>query len=80
MKTLEQLAREAGMERDGDGWFTPSGDPAGEYDVSTESLARFRAACRAEALEEAAQRVDALDCAHKCGVGKEISAAIREMK
>lgn len=55
MKTLEQLAREAGMERDGDGWFTPSGDPAGEYDVSTESLARFRAACRAEeALEEAA--------------------------
>lgn len=40
MKTLEQLAREAGMERDGDGWFTPSGDPAGEYDVSTESLTR----------------------------------------
>lgn len=54
MKTLEQLAREAGMERDGDGWFTPSGDPAGEYDVSTADLARFRAACRAEALEEAA--------------------------
>lgn len=49
MKTLEQLAREAGGERDsldnlGDGWlFTP------------DDLARFRAACRAEALEEAAQ-------------------------
>lgn len=52
MKTLEQLAREAGLENDGENWFSPGGE---QIDVSTKDLARFRALC----MEEAAQIADA---------------------
>lgn len=73
MKPLAQLAQECGFDVDENATISSVGN-------MNVRLHAFRAACRAEALEEAAQRVDALDCAHKCGVGKEISAAIREMK
>ena len=49
-KTLEQLAKEAGMEY-GDGWCSPNGADG----VDSQYLARFRALC----MEEAAQIVDA---------------------
>lgn len=54
MKTLEQLAREAG----GVMMFPGNGDEPAEFNMTTEDLARFRAACRAEALEEAAKAAE----------------------
>ena len=38
---VERLAREAGMERDGENWFTPSADPLDTIDVSNAALTRF---------------------------------------
>ena len=85
MKTLEQLAREAGAASVVGGGLYLSGE---------EALARFRAACRAEALEEAAKACDAkadaswawwesrADPADQgaAHAAEEIAAAIREMK
>ncbi len=86
MKTLEQLAREAG------GYFDNGIEE--QWCFSPEDLARFRAACRAEALEEAAQRCEDIGDEYQEREGrryaelrsdaemgsKHCAAAIREMK
>ena len=84
MKTLEQLAREAG------GFVGPNAE--GLWMFEPDDLARFRAACRAEALEEAAQVAESVVALYveqggdESGAGKpsraikHCAAAIREMK
>ena len=72
MKTLEQLAREA------DPGFGNEEGVMSCAIVGLDALARFRAACRAEALEEAAQRLDAEP--ERMAFATEFAAAIREMK
>lgn len=55
---IEQMAREAGLERDGTRWFSDSGDPLAAQDVEHAALERFAALVRAQALEDAARVCD----------------------
>lgn len=57
---IEQMAREAGLERDGTRWFSDSGDPLAAQDVEHAALERFAALVRDQALADAAAAVDAL--------------------
>lgn len=64
MKTLEQLAREAGATAYA--WFDETGQNVKltKLEFTPEQIARFRAAVRAEALEEAAHICNAIAAGH----------------
>lgn len=87
MKTLEQLAREAQYTTDTYVANLPGAVGIESVTFDAAGLARFRAACRAEALEEAAQLCDtiannpsvAVDPGERAGAW-DCAAAIREMK
>lgn len=65
MKTLEDLARDAGLHQDGESWFSDSGDPLDAQDVRHSDLARFAALVRAQAITEAAAEIERLQATLK---------------
>jgi hypothetical protein len=71
-----KLAREAGMEQDGDNFFSPSHE---EFDVHITDLERFAALVAAAEREECAKLADAADMYNRF-ISQEIAAAIRARK
>jgi hypothetical protein len=52
----------------------------GNDGLSADDAREYGRQCFVAAMEQAAVIADALDCAHKCGVGAEVAAAIRAAK
>jgi len=77
---IERMAREAGLHRAGDLWYSlDTGSKHENADVLHEDLARFAALVRAQALEDAASWIEE-QRAEIPAHGWEFAAAIRALK